>query len=688
MRNGKRLPQSLHRYRNRQNETQNPGLISDPICYWFTQTSYSLMFASSALTHENSKTMKYHIQQSVRKRITGSIRSFRLMLGFSSMLIIALPLFYGCNDDDNPDSPDNPLPGTGEVTLTVNWPDKAADIGIPQSYEALFIPTIGNEQKFTNLSGTSNVLSVNSGKGELIVYTLPSGLEVNGKTAKINTENNLIPASPDLFFCWSGQLEITAGASVQKTADMTQQMRELRMSIGIEPQNIAPNITKISATLTGVASEINMTDGTLSSEGIVSFNFTTGESTAIADTRLLGVVNGSNPTLSVSFEISGEKTKSVSREIGLLFKDFNTNKTIPVRITSNIRLNGSESPEMATEWRNADETATRYNDKDVVRLQGATAFGTEKDGANIVIMGDGYLQEDMVKGSGKYESDMREAMDHFFSVYPYNKYREYFNVYMVVAVSNEEGMSVKSPASIKDTRFKTVWDGPGVSTQISGDYDTMVEYCSYANELKNIPEGDLTIIVPINSNAYAGTCNMRGDGLSISMCPTLPDYRSVVIHEAGGHGFAKLMDEYVYYKDVTLPADEVEKIKAAKKLGFAANLDLTGDISKTTWSGFNTPKYTTDSPEANRVSTFEGGFMYGLGIWRPEYNSCMSNNIPYYNAPSRWAAVKRISDICGLGITFEEYTATEVIPEYPAAKERALRGVPFVPYGEPVFMFK
>jgi hypothetical protein len=66
------------------------------------------------------------------------------------------------------------------------------------------------------------------------------------------------------------------------------------------------------------------------------------------------------------------------------------------------------------------------------------------------------------------------------------------------------------------------------------------------------------------------------------------------------------------------------------------------------------------------VGTFEGAYMYGKGIWRPEYNSCMNNSIPYFNAPTRWAQVRRIMHLAGFDYSFAQFLQEDLIPEYPA----------------------
>lgn len=616
----------------------------------------------------------------MRKKAPGSIRPLPPMSGVAAIFILLSLSLYGCHDHSN-----EHRPGNNDITLVVYWPDRGTDVDIPRSYEALFISESGEVEKFANLSGKSNVLALKSGIGQLVVYTLPAGMTVDGETAKLSLEDEQVPASPDWFFCWSGRLELTTGTKAQISADMKQQMRELHISISMKPHDFASRVTKVSATLTGVASEINVTDGTPLAGGSASFDFATGGNIATASTRFLGIVSGSNPTLSIAFELSDGKTVNFDEEINYLLGNFNTAKTVPVRITTDVRHKGSEAPGMGMEWRFDDETGY-YKDQEVVKLQSATAFGARNSGANIVIMGDGYVQADMSSGSdGKYVADMREAMEHFFSVYPYSKYRDYFNVYMVAAISNEEGMSVANPPSTKDTKFESVWEGPG-NTGIETNYETVKKYTGFIEELKTVKRNDLTVILAINFDAVAGTCIMSTGGFSVSMCTTRPEFGEVVVHEACGHGFAKLADEYVNYTREALPKEKKEDVMMWKGLGYFANVDLNGDISKTTWSGFNIPKYTAGGTEKSRVSVFKGAEMYGLDIWRPEYNSCMADNIPYFNAPSRWAAVRRISDLCGLNITFGKYIATEEIPDYPAARAKARAGMPYVPYGHPIYV--
>jgi hypothetical protein len=328
---------------------------------------------------------------------------------------------------------------------------------------------------------------------------------------------------------------------------------------------------------------------------------------------------------------------------------------------------------------------TAYADREVVKLQSATVGR----GVNLVLMGDGYTAKDMGIGNGKYEQDMRTATESFFAVYPYTVYRNHFNVYMVAAVSNEEGVSNELNGTKVDTKFECSWEGYG-STGISCNAQTVVDYVGEVSELNVVRLTDITVILPINANIYAGTCYMfptgvdpaSGNGFSISLCPTGYDFRNVVAHEAGGHGFAKLMDEYIYYWDETIPDGYKNSfIDRKRSFGWYENVDFYDDIRLTTWSGF------AGNPKYGMVGTFEGAYMYGLGIWRPEYDSCMNENILYFNAPSRWAQVRRIKWMAGFDYSFQQFLLDDVVPEYPPSEIRSRpAGEEFIPLAPPVVM--
>lgn len=51
--------------------------------------------------------------------------------------------------------------------------------------------------------------------------------------------------------------------------------------------------------------------------------------------------------------------------------------------------------------------------------------------------------------------------------------------------------------------------------------------------------------------------------------------------------------------------------------------------------------------------------MHSRGVFRPEQNSCMNNDIPYYNTISREAIVKRIKAYAGEEFSYEEFVKND-----------------------------
>jgi hypothetical protein len=160
------------------------------------------------------------------------------------------------------------------------------------------------------------------------------------------------------------------------------------------------------------------------------------------------------------------------------------------------------------------------------------------------------------------------------------------------------------------------------------------------------------------------------------MCPVGRLFQKIVVHEAAGHGFSKVEDEYIYDWTKTLPSEEREEIIRAKEWGWNENVDFYDDILLTSWRGFaNNPKY-------SMVGTYEGAVTYGKGIWRPEYNSCMNDNVLYFNAPTRWAQVRRIMRLAGFDYSFERFLEEDIVPVYPTSSRSQTED--FRPFAPPI----
>lgn len=296
-----------------------------------------------------------------------------------------------------------------------------------------------------------------------------------------------------------------------------------------------------------------------------------------------------------------------------------------------------------------------YGEDEWITLQKATKGNN--GGINIVLLGDGFSAKDIA--SGKYLKDIKQEVEYFFGIEPYKTYRDYFNVYTAIPLSTESGVGTVN--TIRYNRFNTTFTG-GVG--LKADYDEVFDYALGAPTVNKGNLNQTLIIMVPNSTDYGGICQMWEDGSAIAFCPQSTygyplDTRGVIQHEAGGHGFGKLGDEYIYHNafidfcDCTC-CGHVLEFNAAKSLGWFDNLELTGKMHSVGWSHL-----IFDNRYSDIVDIYEGGYMHNRGVFRSEPNSCMNNDIPYYSTISRESIVKRIKAYAGETYSFEDFVKND-----------------------------
>lgn len=296
-----------------------------------------------------------------------------------------------------------------------------------------------------------------------------------------------------------------------------------------------------------------------------------------------------------------------------------------------------------------------YGEDEWITLQKATKGNN--GGINIVLLGDGFNAKDIA--SGKYLNDIKQEVEYFFGIEPYKTYRDYFNVYTAIPLSTESGVGTVN--TIRYNRFNTTFTG-GVG--LKADYEEVFDYALGAPTVNKGNLNQTLIIMVPNSTDYGGICQMWEDGSAIAFCPQSTygyplDTRGVIQHEAGGHGFGKLGDEYIYHNAFIdfcgcSCCGHVLEFNAAKSLGWFDNLELTGKMHSVGWSHL-----IFDDRYSDIVDIYEGGYMHNRGVFRSEPNSCMNNDIPYYSTISRESIVKRIKAYAGETYSFEDFVKND-----------------------------
>lgn len=298
-----------------------------------------------------------------------------------------------------------------------------------------------------------------------------------------------------------------------------------------------------------------------------------------------------------------------------------------------------------------------YAEDEIITLQSAS----KGNGVNIVILGDGFNAKDI--SEGKLMNAMEKTYEHFFSIQPYKYYKDYFNVYTAVPVSPESGIGTVN--TLVQTRFNTAANG-GVTRNGEDDYYEVMQYACKAPTVNNDNINRSLIIMIPNTEDYGGVTYMWEDGTAIAYCPMSDygyplDFRGVIQHEAGGHGFGKLGDEYIYHNEfiqacLCTCCPHAFELQLHQSIGWFQNLSLTGKMGDVPWRDFIFhEKY------SEFVDIFEGGYMHSRGVYRSEQNSCMNNDIPYFSTISRYEIYKRIKEYAGEAWSLEDFIEHDVI---------------------------
>lgn len=367
--------------------------------------------------------------------------------------------------------------------------------------------------------------------------------------------------------------------------------------------------------------------------------------------------------------VVSENTDAKPRTAEIVFVKDNGSKEIVLNTVTIVQQGVSAS------------SSTDYSrDKSVRVMQTAT----EGNGIPIVIMGDGFIDTEIADGT--YDKVMDKALENLFSEEPVKSLRAYFSVYAVTAVSENNifGSGYK-------TAFSCELEG-GSSTYVEGNDEVIQAY------MRCVPDIDYTktlVVVVLNSTAYAGTTffgytDAAGNRIefAIAYCPVIESldseyFRQVLTHEAIGHGFAKLEDEYSYSGIISL--EKASQVKELQELGWAQNVDLTDEPDAVLWAQFlNDSRYAAEG-----LGVFEGACTFELGVYRPSEDSMMNSNTVGFNAPSRKAIYDRImKEGSEVTPTYEGFVAFDLQSNVQSRTVTRAATAPGRPFAHPRFTDK
>ena len=300
------------------------------------------------------------------------------------------------------------------------------------------------------------------------------------------------------------------------------------------------------------------------------------------------------------------------------------------------------------EGKDVDYVSSDYSQDGKVELLNKS---TEGKGIPIVLMGDGFMDKEIDDNS--YAKTMKQAMENLFSEEPIKSLRDYFDVYQVTAVSPRNRFD-----GISSTALGTIPDRQTMGIEVNAG-----AVMKYVKKVENIDSINTLAVIILNTNINRGVTYMIGSNkndynYSIALCPVIDSlkseaFRQVLTHEAIGHGFAKLADEYVRSTEGSATDEDIKILKDRhERLGWFMNVDSENDSTKVLWT-----RFIYDSEfENERIGIYEGGYTFYKGVYRPSEESMMRSNNAPFNAPSRQAIYNKVMKM-GLGktATYEEF---------------------------------
>ena len=294
-----------------------------------------------------------------------------------------------------------------------------------------------------------------------------------------------------------------------------------------------------------------------------------------------------------------------------------------------VKPNGPDVPEVPVKPAEPDNS-DYHTDGEVAKLQ----FNSD-NGVNIVILGDGFIKDDLKK-NGVFDTQVKQIADYLFTVAPFKQYKQNFNIYTVYAESAQRGAAKGGYSASAPTRFKSYFYKDIDRLLAAGDVNTCF---TYVEKAVPISKANLIILL-VNDGTYGGS----GGNIAVISSHQLSKY--IMVHEIG-HTFAGLGDEYV-----DLP---IANNYSVDMVPYLPNIDTTSNPAFLKWGAYyNRPAY------KNYIGAFQGAYYRDKGFYRPENRSVMTDlNMLSFNAPSREAIARRINEIINTPFDLQAFLAAD-----------------------------
>ncbi len=237
----------------------------------------------------------------------------------------------------------------------------------------------------------------------------------------------------------------------------------------------------------------------------------------------------------------------------------------------------------------------------------ALKTGAPHEKVDIVILPDGYHESEM----DLFKKDCDKFASELFKYHPYSDYKEHFNIYGVMAPSQDSGNDIPADSIWKNTQLSTSF-----YTFDSERYCMTEDYKAVRDVAANVPYDQIYILV--NNEKYGGGAIYNFYNVSVN---SNAKAGQIFIHELG-HGFAGLGDEY--YTSST-SYNEFYNLNVEP---WEPNITTLIDFDSK-WKHLMDQKTPIPTPETKEyedvLGVFEGGGYVAKGVYRPKQD-CLMNS--------------------------------------------------------------
>lgn len=238
--------------------------------------------------------------------------------------------------------------------------------------------------------------------------------------------------------------------------------------------------------------------------------------------------------------------------------------------------------------------------------------GKPKKKLDVVFLPEGYTENQMED----FKADCAKFRDWLFETDPYGEYQKNFNIWMVMAPSEESGTDIPGDSIYRSTLLNSSFYTFGSERYLTtGDFKTV------RNVAANAPYDQIVILV--NSEKYGG----GGIYNFYAISTTDHQHSNLVFTHEFGHSFPGLGDEY-YDSEVA-----VQDFYPLDVEPWEPNITTQVDFASK-WQDMLAPGTPVPTPAdaewKGKLGVFEGGGYMSKGVYRP-YIDCSMNVIKFNN---------------------------------------------------------